>query len=233
MSSCDIGEMPSGGDTVASGSRGSGSGGSGSGGSGSGGSGSGGSSSAHELAYVPGPLQPNNCGTPDTFKACRVASNGPRKPVVVIEELDDRGGEPVSATNDPLWQGDRAKAGDVLVADPPPFLAGLDQRHLKAGPALGLAEADEHGGGTITPAFRQSASNAPLPGHLPPAVPGAPPAAFGHSGHQACDHPPLNTGRGNGAANTAPPLTTNRVGARQWLMIHLRLRSLLARTPLR
>jgi hypothetical protein len=114
-------------------------------------------------------------------------------------------------------QGDRAKAGDVLVADPPPFLAGLDQRHLKAGPALGLAEADEHGGGTITPAFRQSASNAPLPGHLPPAVPGAPPAAFGHSGHQACDHPPLNTGRGNGAANTAPPLTTNRVGARQWL----------------
>jgi hypothetical protein len=188
MSSCGIGEMPSGGDSVASGSRGSGSGGSGSGGSGSGGSGSGGSSSAHELAYVPGPLQPNNCGTPDTFKACRVASygsrervvvvadrsgapisatNSPRKPVVVIEELDDRGGEPVSATNDPLWQGDRAKAGDVLVADPPPFLAGLDQRHLKAGPALGLAEADEHGGGTITPAFRQSASNAPLPGHLP------------------------------------------------------------------
>jgi hypothetical protein len=105
MSSCGIGEMPSGGDSVASGS---------------GGSGSGGSSSAHELAYVPGPLQPNNCGTPDTFKACRVASNGPRervvvvadtsggpisatnsprKPVVVTEELDDRGGEPVSATS--------------------------------------------------------------------------------------------------------------------------------------
>jgi hypothetical protein len=115
MSSCGIGEMPSGGDTVASGSRGSGSGGSGSGGSGSGGSGSGGSSSAHELAYVPGPLQPNNCGTPDTFKACRVASNGPRKPVVVIEELDDRGGESVSATNDPLSSYSRRTLEPVLL----------------------------------------------------------------------------------------------------------------------
>jgi hypothetical protein len=136
MSSCGIGEMPSGGDSVASGSRGSGSGGSGSGGSGSGGSGSGGSSSAHELAYVPGPLQPNNCGTPDTFKACRVASNGsrervvvvadrsgapisatnsPRKPVVVIEELDDRGGEPVSAANDPLSSYSRRTLEPVLL----------------------------------------------------------------------------------------------------------------------
>jgi hypothetical protein len=96
ISACDIGEIPSGGDSAASASRRSGSEGSGSGGSGSGGSGS-----AHGLAYVPRPLQPNNCGTPDTFKACRVASNGPRKPVVVIEERDDRGGEPISASNGP------------------------------------------------------------------------------------------------------------------------------------
>jgi len=131
MSSCDIGEMPSGGDSVASRFRGSGSG-----RSGSGGSGSAGSSSAHEPAYVPGPPQPNNCGTPDTFKACRVASNGPqkpvavaddrsgalisatngpRKPVVVIEEFDDRGHEPVSVTNDPLSSYSRQMLKPVLL----------------------------------------------------------------------------------------------------------------------
>jgi len=81
MSACDIGEMPGAGGSAASGSRGSG--------------------SAPELAYVPGPLQPNSCGTPDTFKACRVASNGPQKPAVVTEERDDRGGAPVSASNGP------------------------------------------------------------------------------------------------------------------------------------
>jgi hypothetical protein len=41
----------------------------------------------YHQAYVPEPLQPNNCGTPNTFKACRLATNRPQKPVVVVEEL--------------------------------------------------------------------------------------------------------------------------------------------------
>src|SRR5690242_8592027 len=85
MSACDISEMPWGGGPATSGSRGSGSEQSGSGGSGSEGSGSEGSAPRTNWVYVPRPLQPKNCGTPDTFKACRVASNGPQKPVVVIE----------------------------------------------------------------------------------------------------------------------------------------------------
>jgi hypothetical protein len=53
----------------------------------------------HE-AYVPGPLQPNNCGTPNAFKACRLEANRPGKRVVVVEELQERGYKPVTDTND-------------------------------------------------------------------------------------------------------------------------------------
>ena len=45
----------------------------------------------YHQAYVPGPLQPNNCGTPNSFKTCGLASNRPQKPVVVVEELQDTG----------------------------------------------------------------------------------------------------------------------------------------------
>jgi hypothetical protein len=43
------------------------------------------------------------------------ASNGPRKPVVVIEELDSRGGEPVNATSDPLSAYSRSMLEPVLL----------------------------------------------------------------------------------------------------------------------
>ena len=38
-------------------------------------------------SYVPGPLRPNNCGTPDAFKPCFLAATRPEKPTVMIEEL--------------------------------------------------------------------------------------------------------------------------------------------------
>jgi len=42
---------------------------------------------AGRLTYVPGPLRPNNCGTPDRFKPCLLAATRPEKPTVMIEEL--------------------------------------------------------------------------------------------------------------------------------------------------
>jgi hypothetical protein len=44
-----------------------------------------------------------------------VALNGPQKPVVVVEELDDKGGEPGSTTNDPLSSYSRRTLEPVLL----------------------------------------------------------------------------------------------------------------------
>ena len=53
-----------------------------------------------DSAYVPGPLQPGNCGTPDQFKPC-VTSRGllagrqQPKPTVTVEVLAGATAEPV------------------------------------------------------------------------------------------------------------------------------------------
>lgn len=54
------------------------------------------------LSYVPRPLQPNNCGTPDTFKPCILAASRPEKPLVMIEELGGANVEPVTHMSDAL-----------------------------------------------------------------------------------------------------------------------------------
>jgi hypothetical protein len=52
-----------------------------------------------DSAYVPGPLQPGNCGTPDQFKPC-IASRGllagrqQPKPTVTVEVLAGATAEP-------------------------------------------------------------------------------------------------------------------------------------------
>jgi hypothetical protein len=82
--------------------------------------GSAGSGSEQDRAYIPRPLQPNNCGTPDTFKACRVvasASIGPRKPEVLLEVLKGTGAEPAALMNDLRWTrkiGQEVKLGLLL-----------------------------------------------------------------------------------------------------------------------
>jgi hypothetical protein len=48
-------------------------------------------SPGYETVFTPGPLQPNNCGTPYQFKRCgggsRVGVAQPSRPLVVIEDL--------------------------------------------------------------------------------------------------------------------------------------------------
>ena len=54
------------------------------------------------LGYVPRPLQPNNCGTPDAFKACMVTATRPERPSVLIEELGGGHTEFVAPTTSAL-----------------------------------------------------------------------------------------------------------------------------------
>ena len=67
----------------------------------------------YHQAYVPGPLQPNNCGTPNSFKTCGLASNRPQKPVVVVEELQD-----TPRTNDAPADQSRLMLEPVLLSNP-------------------------------------------------------------------------------------------------------------------
>ena len=90
--------------------------------------GSAGSGSEQDRAYIPRPLQPNNCGTPDTFKACRVvasASIGPRKPEVLLEVLEGTGAEPAGLMNDPLPDLSRLTLGPVLLPSLHPSIDAL------------------------------------------------------------------------------------------------------------
>jgi hypothetical protein len=57
---------------------------------------------AGRLRYVPRPLQPNNCGTPDAFKPCMLAANRPERPTVLVEDLGGRRAELVAPTSSAL-----------------------------------------------------------------------------------------------------------------------------------
>lgn len=56
-----------------------------------------------DTAYAPGPLQPNNCGTPDQFKPCifsrGVLAAGQPKPTVTVEVLAGATAEPAGAAD--------------------------------------------------------------------------------------------------------------------------------------
>jgi len=57
---------------------------------------------AGRLRYVPRPLQPNNCGTPDAFKPCMLAADRPERPTVLVEDLGGRHAEFVAPTSSAL-----------------------------------------------------------------------------------------------------------------------------------
>lgn len=67
--------------------------------------------------YVPRPLQPNNCGTPDTFKRCMFAATRPEKPVVMIEELGGGHADPVAPTSSALLDYSRFPIQHLVLPD--------------------------------------------------------------------------------------------------------------------
>jgi len=72
---------------------------------------------AGRMSYVPGPLQPNNCGTPDTFKPCILAASRPEKPVVMIEELGTANAEPVAHMSNALFDYSRLSIEHLVLPD--------------------------------------------------------------------------------------------------------------------
>jgi hypothetical protein len=69
------------------------------------------------LSYVPRPLQPNNCGTPDTFKRCVLIASRPEKPTVMVEELGSASGEPLAHMSDALLDYSRLSVEHVVLPD--------------------------------------------------------------------------------------------------------------------
>ena len=76
-----------------------------------------GSGSAGRVGYVPGPLQPNNCGTPDTFKPCVLAASRPDKPTVMVEELMRADAGSAAPTSDALFNYSRLSIQHVVLPD--------------------------------------------------------------------------------------------------------------------
>jgi hypothetical protein len=72
---------------------------------------------AGRLGYVPRPLQPNNCGTPDTFKPCILAASRPEKPTVMIEELGSANADPLAHMSDALLDYSRLSVDHVVLPD--------------------------------------------------------------------------------------------------------------------
>jgi len=69
------------------------------------------------LSYVARPLQPNNCGTPDTFKPCILVASRPEKPLVMIEELGGANVEPVAHMSDALLDYSKLRVEQVVLPD--------------------------------------------------------------------------------------------------------------------
>jgi len=67
--------------------------------------------------YVPRPLQPNNCGTPDTFKRCLLAATRPEKPVVMIEELGSEHADSAAPTSSALLDYSRLRIQHVVLPE--------------------------------------------------------------------------------------------------------------------
>jgi len=76
-----------------------------------------GSGSAGRVAYVAGPLQPNNCGTPDTFKRCVLAASRPDKPTVMVEELVGADAGSAAPTSDALFDYSRLRIRHLVLPD--------------------------------------------------------------------------------------------------------------------
>jgi hypothetical protein len=69
------------------------------------------------MSYVPGPLQPNNCGTPDAFKPCILAASRPEKPIVMIEELGIANTEPLAHMSNALFDYSRLSIEHLVLPD--------------------------------------------------------------------------------------------------------------------
>jgi len=72
---------------------------------------------AGRVSYVPRPLQPNNCGTPDTFKPCILAASRLEKPMVMIEELGSASNEPLAHLSDALLDYSKLSIGHLILPD--------------------------------------------------------------------------------------------------------------------
>ena len=86
-------------------------------------------SPALDTTYTPGPLQPNNCGTPVQFKGCgsssRMGAVQPSRPLVVIEELTGPASEAPAPSSDDLINYSRLSVSDhaprrPAIGDPTP-----------------------------------------------------------------------------------------------------------------